>query len=199
MGRRSGPACSTLCRRCCGAISARMISSGRPWRRCRSYSGRALTSRIFDTHKHTHLFPKVTRPLLHLAERCSIGAIRHPYEPEWSMRLHHGPLVRMLQMQVLERMRPSFNPAASTAPWRVLTPMERSAFRPPVTSIRLRYGRSGGHPAEPMVSSNFAAIRVITTGTWMRLLLGCGTLAIRNDELCSTLFLRSCGGPIRRR
>ena len=26
-----------------------------------------------DTHKHTHLFPAVTRPLLHVAERCSIA------------------------------------------------------------------------------------------------------------------------------
>ena len=74
-----------------------------------------------DTHKHTHLFPKVTRPLLHLAERCSIGAIRHPFEPKWSMRLHHGPLVRMLQMQVLERMRPSFNRLPQLRHGRVLT------------------------------------------------------------------------------
>ena len=33
-----------------------------------------------DTHKHTHLFPAVTRPLLRVAERCGIGAIRNPFE-----------------------------------------------------------------------------------------------------------------------
>ena len=37
-----------------------------------------------DTHKHTHLFPAVARPLLHLAERTSIGAIRNPFEPPWT-------------------------------------------------------------------------------------------------------------------
>src|SRR5580698_8892531 len=38
-----------------------------------------------DTHKHTHLFPVVARPLLHVAERCSIGAVRNPFEQPWSM------------------------------------------------------------------------------------------------------------------
>lgn len=37
-----------------------------------------------DTHKHTHLFPAVSRPLLHIAERCSIGAVRNPFERRWS-------------------------------------------------------------------------------------------------------------------
>jgi predicted glycoside hydrolase/deacetylase ChbG (UPF0249 family) len=75
-----------------------------------------------DTHKHTHLFTSVARPLLHLAERCSIGAIRNPYEPRWSMRLHHGPLVRMLQMQVLERLKPRFGRLPQLHHGRVLMP-----------------------------------------------------------------------------
>src|SRR5580658_3022612 len=33
-----------------------------------------------DSHKHTHIFPPVTRALLHVAERCSIGAIRNAFE-----------------------------------------------------------------------------------------------------------------------
>jgi chitin disaccharide deacetylase len=74
-----------------------------------------------DTHKHTHLFPSVARPLLHLAERCSIGAVRTPYEPAWSTRLHHGPLVRMAQMQVLNRMRPRFQRLPQLHHARVLT------------------------------------------------------------------------------
>ena len=54
-----------------------------------------------DTHKHTHLFPGVARPLLHVAERCSVGAIRHPFEQSWSLALGHGNRVRRLQVKLL--------------------------------------------------------------------------------------------------
>ncbi len=74
-----------------------------------------------DTHKHTHLFPSVARPLLHLAERCSIGAVRTPYEPAWSTRLHHGPIVRMAQMSLLNRMKPRFERLPQLHHDRVLT------------------------------------------------------------------------------
>ena len=39
-----------------------------------------------DTHKHTHLFPAIARPLLQVADRCGIRAIRNPFEPDWSPR-----------------------------------------------------------------------------------------------------------------
>jgi chitin disaccharide deacetylase len=61
-----------------------------------------------DTHKHTHLFPAVTRPLLQLAERCSIGAIRQPFEQPWSMGLGHGGFVRRLQITALGRLQSNF-------------------------------------------------------------------------------------------
>ena len=61
-----------------------------------------------DTHKHTHLFPTVARPLLHVAERCSIGAVRNPFEPSWTRALGHGGLFRRLQMLLLNRQRPRF-------------------------------------------------------------------------------------------
>ena len=61
-----------------------------------------------DTHKHTHLFPTVARPLLHVAERCSIGAVRNPFEPSWTRTLGHGGLLRRLQMLLLNRQRPRF-------------------------------------------------------------------------------------------
>jgi chitin disaccharide deacetylase len=54
-----------------------------------------------DTHKHTHLFPAVTRPLLRVAERCSIGAIRNPFERSWSLALGHGNRLRRLQVKLL--------------------------------------------------------------------------------------------------
>jgi predicted glycoside hydrolase/deacetylase ChbG (UPF0249 family) len=62
-----------------------------------------------DTHKHTHLFPAVTRPLLHVAERCSIGAIRQPFEQQWSLALGHGNHVRRLQVKLLSRLKTQFD------------------------------------------------------------------------------------------
>ena len=35
----------------------------------------------FDTHKHTHIFPAVLRPLLRAARNCGIGAVRNPFPP----------------------------------------------------------------------------------------------------------------------
>ena len=61
-----------------------------------------------DTHKHTHLFPAVARPLLHLAECTSIGAIRNPFEPAWTRSLGHGGLLRRLQVALLNRQKDRF-------------------------------------------------------------------------------------------
>jgi hopanoid biosynthesis associated protein HpnK len=36
----------------------------------------------FDTHKHTHLFPQVLRPLLKAAKSQRLGAVRNPFEPD---------------------------------------------------------------------------------------------------------------------
>ncbi|MGI9103480.1 MAG: carbohydrate deacetylase [Terriglobales bacterium] len=41
----------------------------------------------FDTHKHTHLFPGVLRPLLQAAKACGIRAVRNPFEPHPLVRL----------------------------------------------------------------------------------------------------------------
>src|SRR6516164_6132620 len=45
-----------------------------------------------DTHKHTHLFPAVARPLLRVLERTSVSAIRNPFEPAFTQRLAHANL-----------------------------------------------------------------------------------------------------------
>ncbi len=47
-------------------------------------SGLRLTH--IDTHKHTHMFPPVLRPLLRAARAAGIGAVRNPFEPEWAVR-----------------------------------------------------------------------------------------------------------------
>jgi len=61
-----------------------------------------------DTHKHTHMLPGVAKPLLYVAERCGIGAIRNPFEEPWSLRLGRGSLVRRMQVRLLHRLRKRF-------------------------------------------------------------------------------------------
>lgn len=40
----------------------------------------------FDTHKHTHLFPSILRPLLRAAADCGIRAVRNPFGPRRPLR-----------------------------------------------------------------------------------------------------------------
>jgi predicted glycoside hydrolase/deacetylase ChbG (UPF0249 family) len=61
-----------------------------------------------DTHKHTHLFPAVCRPLLTVLERTSISAIRNPFEPAFGKHLAHAGIKRRLQLALLHRFRPAF-------------------------------------------------------------------------------------------
>jgi hopanoid biosynthesis associated protein HpnK len=39
-----------------------------------------------DTHKHTHLFPAVLRPLLRAARACGVRAVRNPFGPRKPLR-----------------------------------------------------------------------------------------------------------------
>ncbi len=43
----------------------------------------------FDTHKHTHLFPTILRPLLRAAAACGIRAVRNPFGPRLPLRSSH--------------------------------------------------------------------------------------------------------------
>ena len=47
-----------------------------------------------DTHKHTHIFPAVLRPLLRVAAELGVTAVRNPFEPAWSASLDQGSLLR---------------------------------------------------------------------------------------------------------
>jgi hopanoid biosynthesis associated protein HpnK len=42
-----------------------------------------------DTHKHTHLFPKILRPLLGAAADCGVRAVRNPFGPRLPLRSSH--------------------------------------------------------------------------------------------------------------
>jgi len=43
-----------------------------------------------DTHKHTHMFPAVLRPVLRAARAAGIRAVRNPFEPVWAVRATAG-------------------------------------------------------------------------------------------------------------
>jgi chitin disaccharide deacetylase len=47
----------------------------------RKVQAQGLTVTHVDSHKHTHIFPDVLRPLLRAARACGIRAVRNPFEP----------------------------------------------------------------------------------------------------------------------
>ena len=72
---------------------------------------RGLCLTHLDTHKHTHLLPRVLRPLLRAAVQCGIGAVRNPFEPEWSRAATaalSAPLVRRMELRLLAGYRAGF-------------------------------------------------------------------------------------------
>ena len=62
-----------------------------------------------DSHKHTHAFPRVLRPLLRAAVLCNVACIRNPFEPQWSIAATgKAGLLRRLQVRALNRQRRYF-------------------------------------------------------------------------------------------
>ena len=62
-----------------------------------------------DTHKHTHMFSGVLRPLLCAALLCGVRAIRNPFEPDWALRATpHAPAMRRAQVRLLRTRRRGF-------------------------------------------------------------------------------------------
>src|SRR5579864_3234553 len=47
----------------------------------RKIQSRGITLTHLDSHKHTHMFPHILRPLLRAAKACGIRAVRNPFEP----------------------------------------------------------------------------------------------------------------------
>ncbi|MDR3744744.1 MAG: ChbG/HpnK family deacetylase [Acidobacteriaceae bacterium] len=74
-----------------------------------------------DTHKHVHVFPAIARPLLQVAERCGVGAMRNPFEPGWSLRLGHGNWRRRLSLRLIGSLRSRFLMLPSIREGRVRT------------------------------------------------------------------------------
>lgn len=61
-----------------------------------------------DTHKHAHLFPSVSGPILEILRRSSIRAIRNPFEQRWSLALGGGSWLRRSQVQLLGTLQRAF-------------------------------------------------------------------------------------------
>jgi hopanoid biosynthesis associated protein HpnK len=47
----------------------------------RKIQSNGITLTHLDSHKHTHMFPHILRPLLRAAKACGVRAIRNPFEP----------------------------------------------------------------------------------------------------------------------
>jgi predicted glycoside hydrolase/deacetylase ChbG (UPF0249 family) len=70
---------------------------------------RGLTLTHIDTHKHTHMFPAVLRPVLRAAYKAGIRAVRNPFEPAWSLRATpNAPWSRRMAVGLLRRLEPVF-------------------------------------------------------------------------------------------
>ncbi len=58
-----------------------------------------------DSHKHTHMFPAVLRPVLRAARAAGIRAVRNPFEPAWAVRATAGAkLARCFEVSLLRKM-----------------------------------------------------------------------------------------------
>jgi len=73
-----------------------------------------------DTHKHTHLLSRVTRPLIRAIEQSCITAIRNPFEPRWAASLG-GSTRRNLFVRAFEPGRRRFEASLPIASHRILT------------------------------------------------------------------------------
>ena len=61
----------------------------------------------FDTHKHTHMFPSVMRPVMRAARAAGIRAVRNPFEPACAVRATvRASLVRRTEVNVLRHLEP---------------------------------------------------------------------------------------------
>jgi hopanoid biosynthesis associated protein HpnK len=73
---------------------------------CLQNQGLSLTH--IDTHKHTHMFPAVLRPVLRAARAAGIRALRNPFEPAWALRASVGASwARLAEVMVLRRLEPA--------------------------------------------------------------------------------------------
>ena len=76
-----------------------------------------ITVTHLDSHKHTHLFPRVLRPLLRAAASCGVKAIRNPFERMQGSQLSASPSLwrRWTEVGVLRGLARQFREAVQQA------------------------------------------------------------------------------------
>ncbi|MGH9514881.1 MAG: ChbG/HpnK family deacetylase [Terriglobales bacterium] len=62
-----------------------------------------------DSHKHTHMFPMVFRPMLRAAKTCGVAAVRNPFEPLFLAGTRNWK--RGFQLGILKSFRATFRKA----------------------------------------------------------------------------------------
>ena len=74
-----------------------------------SLQSRGLRLTHIDTHKHTHMFARVLRPVLRAARGCGIRRVRNPFEPAWSVRATpSAPMLRRMEVRLLRMLETKF-------------------------------------------------------------------------------------------
>ena len=76
-----------------------------------------ITVTHLDSHKHTHLFPRVLRPLLRAAASCGVKAIRNPFERIQGSQLAASPGLwrRWTEVGILRSLARQFREAVQQA------------------------------------------------------------------------------------
>lgn len=69
-----------------------------------------------DTHKHTHLFPQILRPVLRAARKCGVRAVRNPFGPRQPLRSRQllarpNLWTRWAEVRILRRLAAKFREA----------------------------------------------------------------------------------------
>jgi chitin disaccharide deacetylase len=83
----------------------------------RKLQGAGITVTHLDSHKHTHLFPRVLRPLLRAAASCGVRGIRNPFERMQGSQLSASPSLwkRWAEVGVLRGLAKEFREAVQHA------------------------------------------------------------------------------------
>jgi chitin disaccharide deacetylase len=79
----------------------------------RKLQAAAIQVSHLDSHKHTHMFPVVFRPMLRAAKKCGIRAVRNPFEPLFLAGTRNWK--RRIQLGILRSFQESFREALGGA------------------------------------------------------------------------------------
>jgi chitin disaccharide deacetylase len=83
----------------------------------RKIQSAGITVSHVDSHKHTHLFPAVMRPIMQAARSCGVRAIRNPFGPRKPLKsgqllAHPGLWTRYAEVRILRTLSGKFRQAA---------------------------------------------------------------------------------------